>query len=109
MLGRITRIAALMLLAACGRKVDGVLYSTMDGGGKRLGGKEVLAVPASGKTEKALAKFCHEVAKRSAGADTLRARLERHSGQLMADAEREQTRNGQSQRWRKFINEAQAD
>lgn len=108
MLGRGRCIAALMLLMACGRKVDGVLYSTMDGGGKRLADREVVAVPATNRTAKALDQFCRDQVKRSADLDSLQARLERRSVQLSSQAAQEQARNGSSRRWRQLIDEATA-
>jgi hypothetical protein len=108
MFGRVGRIAALMLLAACGRKIDGVLYSTMDGGGKRLADREVVVVPATSRTADALAQFCREQVKRSAALDSVQARFERRSQQLSADAAQELARNGASRRWRQLLNEATA-
>jgi membrane-bound lytic murein transglycosylase B len=98
-------IAALTLSTACGRNVDGVLYST-DGGSNRLAAREVVAVPASRRTERALEQFCREQAKRGAESDSLRARLERRSVQLMSEAERERARNGWSSKWRQLVNQS---
>ena len=108
MLGRVGRIAALMLLAACGRKIDGVLYSTMDGGGKRLADREVVVVPATSATAKALGQFCREQAKRTAALDSVQARFERRSSQLSSDAAQELARNGASRRWKQLMNESAA-
>lgn len=108
MFGRSGRIAALMLLAACGRKIDGVLYSTQDGAGKRLAASEVVVVPATNRTEAALAQFCREQRKRGADSDALRVRLEQRSRQLWAEAERERARNGWSRRWRQLSSQSTA-
>jgi hypothetical protein len=108
MRSRVGFAAAMMLLAACGRKVDGVLYSTTEGAGQRLANREVVAVPATGSTERALRKFCAEQAKHGADADTLRSRLERRSVQLMGDANRERARNGWSKRWRQLVNRSES-
>jgi hypothetical protein len=105
---RVGRITVLVLLAACGRKIDGVLYSTTDGGGKRIAASEVVVVSATGTTEKALAQFCRDQAKRSADLDSLQARFERRSAQLYADAAKEQARNGSSGRWRQLMTESTA-
>ena len=104
----VTMLVFLAASAACGRKIDGVLYSTMDGGGKRLAAQEVVAVPANSRTRNALAQFCGEVAKRGAGSDSLRARLERRSNQLLVEASQEQARNGWSQRWKQLTSQSTA-
>lgn len=104
-------VTLLMLVAgsaACGRKIDGVLYSTMDGGGKRLAGQEVVSVPANSRTRNALAEFCGAVAKRGVDSDSLRARLERRSNQLLVEASQEQARNGWSQRWKQLTSQSTA-
>lgn len=108
MVGRVTCVATLAVLTACGRKVDGVLYATTDGAGQRLAGREVVAVPASGSTERKLKKFCTDQAKHGATADSLRSVLERRSVQLMTDANRERARNGWSKRWRQLVNQSEA-
>ena len=109
MRGRVRCVTMLIFLAtsaACGRKIDGVLYSTMDAGGKRLANREVVAVPANSRTENALAQFCSEVAKRGADSDSLRVRLERRSNQLLVEASQEQARNGWSQRWKQLTSQS---
>lgn len=97
---------AVVFVAACGRKVDGVLYSTMDGAGKRLADREVVVVPATSRTAKALAQFCRDQTKRSADLDSLQARYERRSAQRAAEAEQERLRNGASRRWKQLITES---
>jgi len=104
----VTMLIFLAASAACGRKIDGVLYSTMDAGGKRLANREVVAVPANSRTENALAQFCGEVAKRGADSDSLRVRLERRSNQLLVEASQEQARNGWSQRWKQLTGQSTA-
>jgi hypothetical protein len=108
MLARSGSIAVLMLLAACGRKVNGVLYSTMDGGGTRVAASEVVVVPATKRSEAALVQFCREQRKRGAESDSLRLVLGRRSAQLAADAERERSRRGWSRRWRELMNQSTA-
>jgi hypothetical protein len=111
MVGRGERIAALMLLAllaACGRKVDGVLYTTMDGGGKRVPASEVVVVPATKRSERALVQFCSEQRKRAAESEAGRVVLERRSVQLAADAERERARRGWSRKWRQLMDQSTA-
>src|SRR5438477_469539 len=103
----VTMLVFLASSAACGRKIDGVLYDK-DVGGKRLANREVVAVPANGKTRDALAQFCGEVAKRGADSDSLRARLERRTVQLAGEAAQEQSRNGWSQKWKQLTNESTA-
>jgi hypothetical protein len=111
MVGRGERSAALMLLAllaACGRKVDGVLYTTMDGGGKRVAGSEVVVVPATKRSETALVQFCREQSKRAAESEAARVVLERRSAQLAVDAERERARRGWSRKWRQLLDQSTA-
>jgi hypothetical protein len=101
-------IVAVVLVAACGRKVDGVLYSTTEGAGKRLADREVVVVPATNRTAKALAQFCRDQVKRSADLDSVQGRFERRSMQLSAEASQELARNGSSQRWKQLINASAA-
>ena len=108
MRARALPVAAVILLTACGRKIDGVLYSTMDGGGKRIAASEVVAVPANGRTREALAKFCRDQKQRGADSDSLRAQLERRSAELAGEAEVERARNGWSRRWKQLMGESTA-
>jgi hypothetical protein len=95
-------IAALALLSACGRRIDGVLYTSTEAKGKTLANREILVVPA-GKVGSALDKFCADQKKVAARSDSFRVTLEGRSRQLAVDAARERARNGPSHKWYQLI------
>lgn len=97
------QLTALVLLAACGRKIDGVLLSSTEARGKPLANREVLVVPA-GKIESALDRFCAEQTKVAARSDSFRVTLEGRSRQIAGDAARERSKNGPSRKWYQLIN-----